>query len=591
MRNAATVLSIIRERGKQGKPLEDIYRMLYNPELYLQAYAKLYSNNGAMTPGATGETVDGMSMARIEALIDDVRHERYRWTPVRRTYIQKKNGKLRPLGLPTWSDKLLQEAIRQILEAYYEPQFSDNSHGFRPGRGCHTALTQITRCWSGSRWFIEGDISQCFDRLDHEVLMGILTEKLYDNRFLRLIRHMLEAGYLEDWKWHATLSGAPQGGIVSPILANIYMHKLDEFVETTLIPKYHRGLKRKGYPPYWKVTKLIHKADAEGNQQMAKELRKHRRELPQGDPNDPDYRRLFYIRYADDFLLGFHGPKSEAEEIKQEIGRFLRETLKLGLAESKTLITHAKTDKARFLAYDIRTQQPTCRLDKTGRRVASGIVGLFVPEEIINEKCAQYMQRGKPEGKTERMHDSDFSIVSQYQAEFRGVVQYYLLAQNVFRFHKLEWVMLTSLLKTLAHKHKSSTTAMARKYKAMADTPYGKKACLQVVVPREGGKKPLVAQFGGIPLRRQRDAVIPDNLPDYKWSSRSEILQRLQADKCELCGVETTCEVHHIRKLADLKKKGRPDKPLWEQMMIARQRKTLVVCPSCHKKIHAGKVS
>jgi group II intron reverse transcriptase/maturase len=216
MRSAETVLAIIRERGKQGLPLEDIYRQLYNPLLYLRAYAKLYPNTGAMTPGSTTETVDGMSMQKIEQLIDDIRHERYRWTAVRRVYIPKKTGKLRPLGLPTWKDKLLQEVIRSILEAYYEPQMSEHSHGFRPERGCHTALREVQANWTGTRWFIEGDIAKYFDTINHDVLMEILSEQLQDNRFLRLIRHLLQSGYLEEWKFHHTRSGAPQGGVITP---------------------------------------------------------------------------------------------------------------------------------------------------------------------------------------------------------------------------------------------------------------------------------------------------------------------------------------------------------------------------------------
>lgn len=197
MRDAETVLAIIRDRGKRGLPLERIYRLLYNPALYLRAYARLYPNKGAMTPGSTPETVDGMTLAKIDRLIAQLRHERFRWTPVRRTSIPKANGKRRPLGIPSWSDKLLQEVLRSILEAYYEPQFSDHSHGFRPGRGCHTALRTIQHTWTGTRWFIEGDIASCFDSISHDVLLSILAEKLHDQRVLRLLRQLLQAGYLE----------------------------------------------------------------------------------------------------------------------------------------------------------------------------------------------------------------------------------------------------------------------------------------------------------------------------------------------------------------------------------------------------------
>ena len=217
MQNAEAVLAIIRERGNKGLPLERLYRCLFNPELYLIAYGKIYRNDGAMTPGVTTETVDGMRLDKIQAIIEALRHERFRWKPTRRVYIAKKGTakKKRPLGLPSWSDKLLQEVIRMLLEAYYEPQFSDHSHGFRAGRGCHSALQSIYPGWRGTTWFIEGDIAQCFDRLDHSILHGILAENIHDNRFLRLIDGLLQAGYLEEWRYHATLSGSPQGGLCS----------------------------------------------------------------------------------------------------------------------------------------------------------------------------------------------------------------------------------------------------------------------------------------------------------------------------------------------------------------------------------------
>src|SRR6266480_2609876 len=217
MQEAAVVLGVLRERGKRKLPCMQLYRQMFNKDLYLTAYGNVYSSQGAMTPGASEETADGMSEEKIEQIIGQMRQERYRFAPARRTYIPKKNGKLRPLGMPSWSDKLVGEVVRLLLEAYYEPGFSGRSHGFRKGRGCHTALREMRNTWTGTAWFIEGDISDCFGSFDHEILVGILSEKIHDQLLLRLIRNMLKAGYLEDWEYRETLSGVPQGGVVSPI--------------------------------------------------------------------------------------------------------------------------------------------------------------------------------------------------------------------------------------------------------------------------------------------------------------------------------------------------------------------------------------
>src|SRR5713226_5717208 len=215
MRTAETILDVIRERGKKGLPLERVYKLLFNKDLYLLAYGRIYRNKGAMTHGVTDETPDGMSLEKIDAIIETLRYERYQSLPARRTYILKKNGKKRPLGMPVWSDKLVQEVIRLILEAYYDPPFSHRSHGFRPKRGCHTELREIYQNWKGTVWFIEGDISHCFDKLNHELLLEILSEHIHDHRFIRLMRALLDAGYMEEWRLNQSLSGVPQGGIIS----------------------------------------------------------------------------------------------------------------------------------------------------------------------------------------------------------------------------------------------------------------------------------------------------------------------------------------------------------------------------------------
>src|SRR5467141_1858378 len=439
MQNAEAVVDVLRARGRRGLPCDELYRQLFNPALFLMAWGRIYANDGAMTPGACGETADGMSLAKIGRIIDALRHERYRFQPVRRVYIPKKSGsKLRPLGLPSWSDKLVGEVVRLLLEAYYEPGFSDLSHGFRKGRGCHTALRKIHDTWTGTAWFIEGDISDCFGSLSHEILLGILAEKIHDQRFLRLIRNMLKAGYLEDWEYRETLSGCPQGGVVSPILSNIYLHKLDEFVEQELIPQYTRGISRKDNPEYKRIQRQLAAARRRGDRAAARDLGKQLRRLPSKDPMDPGYRRLRYVRYADDVLLGFTGPKAEAEQIKARLAEFLRETLGLELSQPKTLITHARSQPARFLGYHVRVQHCDTKLTR-GRREANGKIALRVPPDVIKAQCARYRQHGKPWHRPRLQNLDDYDIVRIYGAEYRGVANYYLLAQNAWRLGTLEW--------------------------------------------------------------------------------------------------------------------------------------------------------
>jgi group II intron reverse transcriptase/maturase len=585
MQNAATVLGVLRERGRRGLPLNELYRQLFNPQLYLLAYGRIYANKGAMTPGATQETADGMSQAKIGRIIDAMRHERYRFAPVRRVHVPKKNGKTRPLGLPTWSDKLVGEVVRLLLEAYYEPVFSERSHGFRPGRGCHTALREIASTWTGTAWFIEGDIADCFGSLDHDLMIKILGERICDNRFLRLVRNMLTAGYLEDWKWGATLSGAPQGGVASPILSSIYLHKLDEFVETVLIPEYTRGERRARNPAYLDLQNQLARARRRGDRVLARELRRQMVSLPSADPGDPGYRRLRYCRYADDHLLGFTGPKAEAEEIKQRLAQFLRDELGLELSASKTLITHARTGAARFLGYEITVQHNNTKATRR-RRTVNGQVALRVPLDVIKAKSAPYLRRGKPAKQKALTNGDDHTIVATYGAIYRGIVQYYLLAGDVYRLHRLRWVMETSMLKTLAGKHRSSTSKMAARHKAKIATPHGPRTCFEARIGRDG-RQPLVARFGGIPLHQRKTATVTDRQPIRVDYPHKELLTRLLAGTCEICQQPGEVEVHHIRKLKDLGAPG-PLQPQWAKAMVDRRRKTLVVCASCHSPAHIG---
>lgn len=398
---------------------------------------------------------------------------------------------------------------------------------------------------------------------------------------------MLQAGYLEEWRYNATLSGAPQGGIISPILSNIYLDKFDKYIEQVLMPTYTKGDKRKDNIPYHRLISLVYVWRKKGKRKEANALRKQAQRLPAFDPTDPDYRRLKYVRYADDWCIGYIGTKAEAIEIKNQIRDYLHKELGLTLSEEKTLITHAKTETARFLGYHISIMQENTYRTGGKKRNANGKVKLSVPPDALKQKCQKYQRRGKPIHRPELANNTVYSIVAQYQSEYRGVVEYYQLANDIYKFNRLKWIMETSLTKTLAAKLKLSVPQVYKRFQVTHLVEGRPLKGLQVVVPREG-KKPLIAKWGGIPLKRKPQAILNDH-PPVTPISRSELEKRLLADTCELCGSHEQITVHHVRALKDLDQPGRREKPLWMKVMSARKRKTLVVCWSCHRNIHAGR--
>jgi group II intron reverse transcriptase/maturase len=539
-----------------------------------------------------------MSLERIEAIMGKLKRRAYHWAPVRRTYIEKRNSKkLRPLGMPGWTDKLLEEVLRMVLEAYYEPYFRDSSHGFRPQRGCHTALEAISK-WKGARWFIEGDIKGCFDNISHDVIIGILRRKIKDNTFLKLVRDMLEAGYMENWKYYGTYSGTPQGHIVSPLLANIVLNELDRFIEDELIPKYTQGKHRKRNPEYKKLEKRAYNARKKGQWKYANALRKVYTKLSSQLSGDPEFRRLWYVRYADDFILGFIGTRQEARMIKQEIGNFLK-SMELEMSEEKTFITHAQTGKARFLNYQINLShadnvtvkawngKSLCR-----RRAVNQQIYFSIPQDVIKKWEAKVCRKGKVTHRPELLHLSDYDIIRTYEIQLQGLINYYNRAHNVGnRMSYLRQIWEQSLTKTLAAKHKTKVSTIYKNYRKFytVDEDGHKRKLIGVEILR-AGKKPLKAVFGKKKIYRETRTVIKDEIQTL-YITRNQLIDRMLADTCESCGKETDIlHGHHIRKLADLKKKyrGRRSPPEWVKKMIAIRRKSLFVCFECHQKIHAG---
>jgi hypothetical protein len=307
--------------------------------------------------------------------------------------------------------------------------------------------------------------------------------------------------------------------------------------------------------------------------------------LPSRDTHDPDYRRLRYIRYADDWLLGLAGPLAEAKEIKERIATFLGTELKLTLSAEKTLITHATTGRARFLGHEIGMMHAQTRFDRRKQRIVIGKVGLYIPEDVLQAKRKRYMRDGKATHRPEYLNDSEYDIIVRYQGEYRGLVNYYGLAQNLALLGKIRWTMETALLKTLANKNRSSIVKETKRLRSTTKTTHGPRQCLKLTIPREG-KKPLVAIFGGLSLRRLQKPAIKDQVLTNYVNKKSEIVERLLNDTCEVCGAKEKVQMHHVRKLRDLNKPGKREMPLWMQVMISRRRKSIPRCKRCHDDVH-----
>ena len=614
-------LSGFSDCSRKGvRKVKDLYQFIVNtPEIWEVAYNNIRTNKGALTKGTDEVTMDGHSFERSHEIMSSLKNGSYNPTPVRRIYIPKSNGKQRPLGMPNGTDKLVQEVCRIVLESIYEPIFSDYSCGFRPKRGAHDALLKVRDTWTGTKWFIEFDIKGYFDNINHEILIECLEKKIGDKRFIALLRKMLRAGYVEDWKYNRTYSGTPQGGVISPILANIYLHELDVWMEE-LCQEHSRVGERKMNPKYvkytsklkWNTTKLrmidqseedlplelrerknrmiekgLLEVTAEFKAKVLEEratILKERMDLPEKDQHDPEYERLCYVRYADDFVLGYAGSMEKAEMLMAEIKEFLVSKLKLECSEEKTKIKH-RTEGVRFLGHDLRTSkpmQPRWIDDKKRRRhkqrIANNKILLWVPRDKMKDFATRHGYGDTVNGQGKQMHraylmpNTDLEILTQYNQEIRGFLQYY---KYVFNFHALgiiHYTAETSLVKTLAAKYKISRAKAYKKYR------YDKRLAVKTskgyrywVRPKDINRdKPEVSE------------VDIDNIQKF-YAAKTELDLRRAANKCEYCGTQSgPFEVHHVRKLKDIKK----GKASWMKHMMARQRKTMVLCIDCHKDLH-----
>lgn len=554
-----------------------------------------------MTAGTDGKTIDMMSIRRIEKLIASLKDESYRPKPARRVYIPKKNGKKRPLGIPSFEDKLVQEVVRMMLEAIYEGHFEDTSHGFRPNRSCHSALISLQKGFTGAKWFIEGDIKGFFDNINHETLIGILSKRINDDRFLRLIRKFLNAGYVEQWKYNPTYSGTPQGGIISPILANIYLDEFDKYMEE-YAQKFNKGNRRREHREYrkyvnraWYLKKQISVTkDADMKKRLLGEYQAvgaKLRSLPCTMEMDSNYRRIRYVRYADDFLIGVIASKAECEKIKADITQFMGETLKLELSAEKTLITNAQ-DTAKFLGFEVSTPK---RADGTRNRNGilkrrnDKVVTLKVSKETWQKRLKDYgaiklykvngKEVWKPAPRRSLLKKPNELIVAQFNSEIRGFYNYFGIANNApYNMWKFYYFMEYSLYKTLAMKHRCSISKLKKKYQCGKDFTITYRT-------KQGAERKISFVKGCFPRKRVNIYIDAEHdlMPQMLHGMpEPALIDRLKTGKCELCGGKGKLVMHHVRKLSEIK----GDTP-WNALMLKRWRKTLAVCPKCNSLIQS----
>jgi len=595
MKPTIEILDRIRENSRNNKEeiFTRLYRYLLRPDLYYIAYQNLYANKGASTKGVDNDTADGFSAEKINRIISSLIDESYAPKPVRREYIEKKGNskKKRPLGIPTFTDKLVQEVLRMILEAVYEPTFSNYSHGFRPNKSCHTALQSLKKEFTGVTWFVEGDIKGCFDNIDHHILIDVINSKIKDARLIKLIWKFLKSGYMENWTYHKTYSGCPQGGIASPILSNIYLNELDKFA-TKFAKEFFKPNDRVSSLEYGRIRgrisyakKCSKTATGQRKSEFLKEVKVLTAKLRKVPFSPKEDKVVKYIRYADDFIIGVKGDKTDCEKIKKQFSEFISQSLKMELSDEKTLITHSN-QYARFLGYDIRVRREQ-KLKPNGMgslsRTLNNKVELNVPLEdkimpFLFEKLAIKQEHDgtiEPAPRKYLYRCTDLEIISSYNSELRGICNYYKLAGNYTKLNYFAYLMEYSCLKTLAGKHDSTTRKIKTKYH-IKNGGWGIS-----YTTKKGQKYCRFAKFQDCKNNNKVNDSITNFGTIYSGTTTT-LEQRLSAKVCELCGkTDAPLEMHHVNKVKNLKGKKN-----WEIVMIAKKRKTLAVCKDCHHKIH-----
>lgn len=572
----------------------DLYRLVCSPELLGMAYGRIKSKTGNMTPGVDGETLDGFSIEVVRKISERLKDESFQFRPSRRHHIPKSNGKTRPLGIPSPRDKVVQEAIRLVLEAIYDsrvsPTFLPTSHGFREGRSTHTAIGQVRLQWGAPNWVIEGDIKSFFDEIDHEILLRLLRKRIADDRFLNLIRKALSAGYMENDNLIVPKVGTPQGSVISPILANIYLHEFDVVVQGWCQSLSTTTKKRASTAYRAAVSKRSRLLKASGGvvSEEVLSLTKTIRTLPSQDHSDPNAIRVGYVRYADDWVIGITGPKLLAEDLKDRARVFLRDQLKLTLSLEKTKITNLRSEPAHFLGFMVKVQSPKeskvsdyqAGAHGIKRRVSHGShVDIQAP---VSEVVSRLHQRGFCDALGKPTHHNVFialtpdQMIHQYNLVMRGIANYYSAVINFSRLNRVDYILRHSLAKTLANRERSS---VAKQFK--------KRGRDLSVAKTTNGKRKVVRFIDYRALRTKTFITPPRDMDRVFAPGTFRTTSRLGITDCAVkgCSSGLPVEMHHVK---HVRKMGKTMSG-FTKLMATLNRKQVPLCTDCHKKVHGGR--